>query len=59
MAARSLVEPIVGRHVHLVELVEDRVRGLVGEVVDDVLRIIRTMATDETSRRLTNSHNQS
>ena len=39
MAARSLVEPSVGRRVHLVELVEDRVRGLVGEVVDDVLRI--------------------
>ena len=59
MAARSLVEPSVGRRVHLVELMEDSVHGLVGEVVDDVLRIIRTMATDETSRRLTNSHNQS
>jgi hypothetical protein len=58
MAARSLVEPSVGRRVHLVELVEDRVRGLVGEVVDDILRI-RTMTTEETSRRLTNSpHNQ-
>jgi len=39
MAVCSLVEPSVGRRVHLVELMEDSVRGLVGEVVDDVLRI--------------------
>jgi hypothetical protein len=33
----SLVKPSVGRRVHLVQLVEDRVRALVSEVVDDVL----------------------
>jgi hypothetical protein len=35
----SPVEPGIRRRIHLVQLMQDRVRGLVGEVVDDILRI--------------------
>ena len=36
-SVHSPVEPSVRWGIHLVQLMEDRVRGLVSEVVDDVL----------------------
>jgi hypothetical protein len=52
-SVHSPVEPSVRRGIHLVQLMEDRVRGLVSEVVDDVLHTQQARPVGKSS---VNSH---